>query len=107
MRLSSGLRPVERRPGRDLSEARAAFEVAWGELLPPLTKANFQAWRDHRDWIARKQAMWDRGEKLPSQLPSSLMRCPCGATFDSPRPAESQIHTPHIYAAQRRDGIRR
>ncbi|MHC6151191.1 hypothetical protein [Bradyrhizobium elkanii] len=82
-------------PAATFDDRRAGFEAAWGALLPTLTEADFQAWRDHRDWIARKQAMWDRGEKLPSQQPSSLMRCPCGATFDSHRPAESQIHTPH------------
>jgi hypothetical protein len=27
--------------------------------------------------------MWARGEKLPSQKPSSLMTCPCGVRFDS------------------------
>ncbi len=54
-----------------------------------------------RNWTVRKYAMWARGEKLPSQQPSSLMGCPSGATFDSHVPAESQIHTPHIYAAQR------
>ncbi|WP_224741617.1 hypothetical protein [Bradyrhizobium sp. 2S1] len=94
-------------PAGTFDEARAAFEAEWQQLLPTLTEADFQAWRHQRDWTARKQAMWARGEKLPSQQPSSLMRCPCGATFDSHRPAESQIHTPHIYAAQKRDGIRR
>ncbi|WP_338830613.1 hypothetical protein [Bradyrhizobium sp. 27S5] len=94
-------------PAGTFNQARAAFEAEWELLLPSLTEADFQAWRDQRDWIERKQAMWARGEKLPSQQPSSLMRCPCGATFDSHRPAESQIHTPHIYAAQKRDGIRR
>ena len=94
-------------PAGSFEEARAAFEAEWQQLLPTLTAANFEAWRDQRDWIARKQAMWARGEKLPSQQPSSLMSCPCGATFDSHRPTESQIHAPHIYAAQKRDGIRR
>ncbi|MGY4224295.1 hypothetical protein ACVMIH_001656 [Bradyrhizobium sp. USDA 4503] len=88
-------------------EARAAFELAWARLLPTRTDADFKAWRDQRDWTERKQAMWDRGEKLPSQQPSSLMRCPCGATFDSHRPAESYAHREHIYAAQKTDGIRR
>ncbi|MCC8937433.1 hypothetical protein H8A99_13360 [Bradyrhizobium sp. Arg68] len=86
-------------------EARAAFETAWLELLPTRTEVDFQAWRDQHEWDERKQAAWARGEKLPSQQPSSSMRCPCGATFDSHVPAESQIHAPHIYAAQQRDGI--
>jgi hypothetical protein len=33
------------------------------------TEADFQAWRDARDWNARKYAMWDVGERLPSQKP--------------------------------------
>jgi hypothetical protein len=61
-------------------EARLAFESAWRVFLAKRTEADFQAWRDHRDWIARLYAMWERGEKLPSQVPSSLMRCVCGAS---------------------------
>ncbi|WP_063619005.1 hypothetical protein [Bradyrhizobium sp. th.b2] len=72
-------------PAGTFDQARAAFEAEWVLLLPSLTEADFQAWRDQRDWIERKQAMWARGEKLPSQQQSSLMRCPCGATFDSHR----------------------
>ncbi|MHC2426697.1 hypothetical protein ACVII1_000616 [Bradyrhizobium elkanii] len=85
-------------PASTFDDVRAGFEAAWGELLPTLAEADFQARSSRLD---RAQAgMWDRGEKLPSQQSSSLMRCPCGATFDSHRPAESQIHTPHIYGAQ-------
>ena len=87
--------------------ARADFEAAWNALLPELTETAFQEWRDQQDWTKRKYAMWERGEKLPSQQPSSLMRCPCGETFDSHVPAENLIHAPHIYAEQARDGIRR
>jgi hypothetical protein len=47
--------------------------------------ADFQAWRDERDWTARKYAMWETGERMPSQKPSSLMRYPCGATIDTHR----------------------
>jgi hypothetical protein len=39
-----------------------------------------------------------RGEKLPSQVSSSMMRCVCGARFDSWKPAESHDHRGHIYA---------
>lgn len=104
-----GCDPGQQTSGSAMSieEARAAFEAEWQLLLPTLTEADFQAFRDQRDWIQRKQAMWARGEKLPSQQPSSLMRCPCGATFDSHRPTESHVHRQHIYAAQKRDGIRR
>jgi len=41
-----------------------------------------------------------RGEKLPSEMLSSLMSCVCGVTFDSQRPAESYDHRMHIYATQ-------
>jgi len=40
--------------------------------------------------------MWEAGEKLPSQAPSSLMRCPCGEVFDSHRLDNTVIHVPHI-----------
>jgi hypothetical protein len=91
----------------DFSHARAEFEDAWKRLLPTRTEANFQEWRDAKDWTARKYAMWERGELLPSQKPSSMMGCPCGARFNSRDPASNQIHCPHIYAAQAADGIRR
>ena len=51
-------------------EARADFESALRVF-------------DQRDWTARKYALWDAGERLPSQKPSSMMRCPCGEMFDS------------------------
>ncbi|HWX62482.1 hypothetical protein [Bradyrhizobium sp.] len=70
-------------------------------FLSRRTEADFQAWRDHRDCTARKYEMWARGEKLPSQMPNSMMRCPCGEEFDSHDPAGSYSHRQHIYAAQR------
>src|SRR5438445_295125 len=36
-------------------------------------------------WMVRKCAMWERGEKLPSQRPTPIMRCPCGELFDNHR----------------------
>jgi hypothetical protein len=27
--------------------------------------------------------MWERGERLSSQKPNWMMRCPCGVAFDS------------------------
>jgi hypothetical protein len=88
-------------------QARADFERAWAAFLPNRTEADFQAWRDEQDWTARKYAMWEAGEKLPSQKPSSLMRCPCGEVFDSHRLDQTVIHVPHHSSAQRADGIRR
>ncbi|MBR0869004.1 hypothetical protein JQ633_01435 [Bradyrhizobium tropiciagri] len=86
--------------------ARTAFEAAWQRLLPTRAEADIQAWRDQQNWTERKFALWTRGERLASQQPSSLMRCPCGACFDSHVPAENLIHGPHIYAEQPRDGMR-
>jgi hypothetical protein len=46
--------------------------------------------------------MWERGERMPSQKPSSLMTCPCGEVFDSHRLEETQVHVPHITATATR-----
>jgi hypothetical protein len=43
------------------------------------------AWREHQEWTERKYAAWKRGERMPTQKPSSLMTCPCGQMFDSHR----------------------
>jgi hypothetical protein len=88
-------------------QARADFEAAWRIFSAKRTEADYQAWRDRRDWIERKYAMWERGERMPSQMPSSLMTCPCGVAFDSHDPEGSYVHRVHIYAAQAADGIRR
>jgi hypothetical protein len=55
---------------------------------------------EERDWTAQKYAMWERGEKLTTQVPNSVMKCPCGETFDSHDPAGSYEHRRHIYTAQ-------
>src|SRR5882724_2854028 len=85
-RVASGRTPERHRchvrPGQfRLSD----FEAAWEVFLANRTQADFRAWRDQRDWTARKYEMWTTGEKLPSQKPSSMMRCPCGEMFDSHR----------------------
>ena len=46
------------------------------------------------------RAIRARGEKLPSEVFSSLMRCVCGVQFDSWKPDESYDHRALIYAAQ-------
>src|SRR6266446_6485792 len=95
-----GSHPGEHQSGTaaTFDQARADFESAWNVFLSNRNEANFQAWRDQRDWTARKYAMWERGEKLPSQKPNSLMRCPCGEVFDSHRLENTLIHVPHITA---------
>jgi hypothetical protein len=93
--------------GVAFDEARADFEAAWRVFSVRRTEADYQAWRDNRDWHVRKRAMWAAGEPLPSQKPNSMMRCPCGETFDSHDPPGSYIHRRHIYTAQAADRIRR
>jgi hypothetical protein len=59
-----GCKPGEIRGGAaaTFEEARAAFEAAWRIFRAGCTEADFQAWREDRDWHARKYAMWDRGK---------------------------------------------
>jgi hypothetical protein len=93
-----GAEPGEHTAGTagSFEQAREAFERAWQVFLAKRTEADFQAWRDHRDWMAQKHAIWGRGELLPSQKPNSMMRCPCGEMFDSHRLEHSLIHVPPI-----------
>jgi hypothetical protein len=94
-----------------MDQARADFEAAWKVFPANRAEADFEARRDQRDWTERRYAMWERGEKQPSQTPTSMMGCPCGARFDSHDPAGSCVHRGHIYAAeatrrqQRRSGL--
>jgi hypothetical protein len=83
-------------------QARAEFEEALAVFLSNRAEADFQAWRHQRDWTARKYAMWEAREKLPSQRSSSLMMCVCGERFDSHRLEENLIHVPHISAVAAR-----
>jgi hypothetical protein len=45
-------------------EARAQFERAWMVFSSNRTEADYQAWREQRDWTARKYAAMDRGETV-------------------------------------------
>jgi hypothetical protein len=103
---SCGSHPGEHEdgPAPTFDQARADFEAAWQRFLSKRTDAHFQAWRDERDWTARKYAMWEAGERMPSQKPGSLMRCPCGETIDTHRIQDTMVHVPHISAAVRRIG---
>jgi hypothetical protein len=86
-------------------QARAGFEAAWKDYLPLCSEVDFVEYRRQRDWTARKYAMRERGERMPTQKPNSMMPCPCGETFDSHKLEHTLIHVPHITAAQRKDGI--
>ena len=48
-------------------EARADFEGAWKIFFSKRTEADFQAWRDQRDWTAEKYRRFGRGEPLWSR----------------------------------------
>ncbi len=58
-----GSRPGECSAGTaaTFDEARAAFEAAWRTFLAKRTEADFQAWREQRDWTARKYAVRHAG----------------------------------------------
>ncbi|MEY9744936.1 hypothetical protein ABIF65_004310 [Bradyrhizobium japonicum] len=87
--------------------AREAFEIAWSETQPSVPESAFDEWRRDRDWRAAVAAKRARGEKLDSEIRSTLMRCVCGTTCDSWKPAESYPHRAHITAAQAANGTRR
>jgi hypothetical protein len=94
-------------------EARADFEGAWRVFLSKRTEADFQAWRDNRDWTARKYALWDAGKRLPPNewepgKPCSIyLKCPCGNIFNSHRLEENLVHVPHITAEHKAREVRR
>jgi hypothetical protein len=83
-------------------EACAGFEADWKDLPPEIPDGAFEEYRQDREARAEMRAKRARGEKLDSEIPSSIMRCVCGIRFDSHEPAESYDHRGHIYAAQQR-----
>jgi hypothetical protein len=62
--------------GATFAEARADFERAWRVFLSKRTEADFQAWRDQRDWTARKHALWDAGKLWIGQTVQSFYEVP-------------------------------
>ena len=85
-------------------DARADFETAWQMFLSNRTDADFQAWRDERDWTERKYALRDAGKRLeppnygPGKPCSRFMKCPCGEVFDMRGPEAVLMHVQHITA---------
>jgi hypothetical protein len=65
-----GLNPGEQLVGtaETFDQARAGFEDDWRLFSAKGTEGAYQAWRDYRDWTARKYAKWERGEKMSTQL---------------------------------------
>jgi hypothetical protein len=108
LRILPGLHPGQHQAGvaETFEEARAAFEVAWAELLPAIPDSAFDEWRHDRDARAEMKAKRARGEKLPSEIHNTLMRCVCGIVFDSWKSDESYPHRGHIYATQAAGKVR-
>jgi hypothetical protein len=102
-----GSHPREHQSGTaaTFDQARADFETAWRVFLSNRTEADFQAWRDERDWTARKYALWDAGNRLPANewepgKPCKIyLKCPCGEIFNGERLEGTVIRVPHITAA--------
>jgi hypothetical protein len=90
-----GMRPGGDRHGsaETFEEARSAFEVAWREVLPGLEKGAFNDYRRDLALHNWKYAMWDAHCRLPTQIPSGISQCFCGAeiSIDNVRA--------HVYAA--------
>ena len=86
MRFLSGLasRQHQSDTAATFDDARADFERAWQVFLSNRTEADFQKWRDERDWTERKYALWDAGKRLepPSYGPEAVL-----------------VHVPHVTAA--------
>jgi hypothetical protein len=61
-----GSRPGECTSGiaSTFEDARASFMQAWTVFLSRRTEADFDEWREQRDWTARKYAAWERGERV-------------------------------------------
>jgi hypothetical protein len=62
-----GCNASEHRAGSapSFDQARSNFESAWRIYSAARTEADYQTWRDQRDWTTRKYAMQDRGEQVP------------------------------------------
>jgi hypothetical protein len=65
--------------GRTFEEVRKAFERAWYMIEPTLTEADYERWREQRDFAAWKHRMWAEKLQLPTQTPEDRSRCFCGA----------------------------
>jgi hypothetical protein len=88
-----GVEPSQHRDGTapTFEEARAGFEEAWNLLRPTLTEAAFDEWRSDRDFRARIRETRVRGEKLDTEIPSSMMRCVCGESGGSRENGEAWV----------------
>jgi hypothetical protein len=96
-----GLEPSQHRLGSaaTFGQARAGFEAAWTGLLPEIPAGAFDEYRRDREHRAEIRLSTPAMKGLPAKHRHRLMRCACGVTFDSHKPAESHDHRLHIYAA--------
>src|SRR5262245_60889150 len=68
-----GFHPVSHRGIRadgvaaSFDEARAAFEVAWRDILPQCSDDDFAEHRYQRAFIKWRYQMWSEGHKLPTE----------------------------------------
>jgi len=64
---TQGSHPLEHQSGiaAAFDRARADFERAWAIFLSNRTEADFQEWRDARDWTAQKYRRFDQHEHMP------------------------------------------
>jgi hypothetical protein len=62
-----GSRPGECTSGTaaTFEDARSMFEAAWRAFSSMRTDADFEAWRDQREWTAEKYRRFDLGERIP------------------------------------------
>jgi hypothetical protein len=68
-------------------------------LAADADRSGFAEWRSDREFRAKIREKRARGEKLDTEIASSMMRCVCGEMFDSHDPEGSLQHRRHIYAA--------
>lgn len=95
-----GMKPGDQQSGvaETFDEARAAFQRTWGEVAPKLTDADYEAWRQQRDWIVWKDRMHDLALPLPTQRPEGVARCFCGEVVTNPT-LEIHVRTAHRLTA--------
>jgi hypothetical protein len=55
-------------------QARREFETAWLAFLSKRTEADFEEWRQQRDWTARKYACACRKSNTPIQMMESAKK---------------------------------
>jgi hypothetical protein len=83
LRLLSGheTRRTPHRHRRDIRGGARQFRASMRAATR--TEADYQAWRDQRDWTAWKYRMHDAHLPLPTQRRESITRCFCGEAISN------------------------